>query len=140
MMENRLTCVYVRGQLLHTWFLFVILKFYFIFTIKLLLWVLVEAHDTLDLYCSIQNFLIIKSCGLWNLLVTVCRFLVAAYGIQFFYQGLNSGPLSQKQGVLATGQPGKSLSLSFGSPSYLDFIDGTIKDVNLVFPRFTVCK
>ena len=33
MMENRLTCVYVRGQLLHTWFLFVILKFYFIFTI-----------------------------------------------------------------------------------------------------------
>ena len=31
-MENRLTCLSVRGQLLHTWFLFVILKFYFIFT------------------------------------------------------------------------------------------------------------
>ena len=45
--------------------------------------------------------------GVWDLLVVLC-------GISFPDQGLNLGPLGWKHGVLATGPPGKSLSMVMG--------------------------
>ena len=42
-------------------------------------------------------------------LVAACELLVMARGILFPNQGSNLGPLHWEHGILATGQPGKSL-------------------------------
>lgn len=65
--------------------------------------------------CSVLFFFFNIYVFIWlcQFLVTACKPLVEACGIQSPYQGWNSGPLHWEHGVLATGLPGKSLNSVF---------------------------
>ena len=54
---------------------------------------------------KIYVYLLVWLC---QVLIVACKLIVAACGIKFPDQGLNSGPLYWKQGVCTTGPVGKS--------------------------------
>ena len=58
---------------------------------------------------------LVIACGIFNLCFSMQALLDAACGIQFPDQGSNPGPRHWQHGVLATGPPGKSLTLHFES-------------------------
>ena len=73
-----------------------------------------------------------------QVLVAACELLVAACGIQFPNQGLNSGPLHWERAVLLTGPPGKSQRFFFLKRSLILYRKG----ISMIFLGFKVliCK